>query len=154
MEIRNMIAEDIPQVAEIEKNSFSQPWSVKGFADALELPDTIFLVAEESVANSCGDTCRVVLGYIGMYVSLDESEITNVAVGKAVRRMGTGRRLVRAAKEAAREQGVRRIVLEVRVSNTSAVALYEEEGFCKLGVRRDLYEFPREDAYIMEVVLC
>lgn len=154
MEIRSMTAEDIPQVVEIEQNSFSQPWSAKGFSDSLGLKDTLFLVAEESVANSCGQVCKVILGYIGMYISFDEGEITNVAVGTAARRLGTGRRLVCAMKSAATERGVGRIVLEVRVSNAAAISLYEKEGFRRLGVRKNFYEFPREDAYIMEVNLC
>lgn len=67
--IRKMQAADVEAVSLIEATVFSQPWSRQGFLEALELKNTIFLAAEEN---------KKILGYAGMYVSLDEGEITNV----------------------------------------------------------------------------
>ena len=135
-----MIVEDCPHVAELEKMIFSQPWSEQGFRDALNMERNIFLVAEED---------GIIYGYIGMYQSLDEGEITNVAVAPGKRNAGTGRLLMQAAMEQAKQQGITRIVLEVRVSNASAIHLYEKCGFVNCGIRKGFYDFPKEDAYIM-----
>lgn len=83
--IRSMRAEDAAKVASLEAEIFSQPWSENAFWDSLCLPDTIFLVAEES---------GVIQGYIGMYLAADEGEITNVAVDPACRRRGIGEGLL------------------------------------------------------------
>ena len=135
-----MTIEDCVRVAELEKAIFSQPWSEQGFREALNMEQNIFLVAEEE-----GTIC----GYIGMYQSLDEGEITNVAVAPEKRNAGVGRMLMQAAMEQAKRQGITRIVLEVRVSNASAIRLYEKCGFVNCGIRRGFYDFPKEDAYIM-----
>lgn len=111
-----------------------------GFFDALALSDTVFLVAEEE---------NRILGYIGMYLSVDEGEITNVAVDPGARRLGVGQALLLQMKREARQRAVGRLVLEVRVSNASAIALYEKNGFSVAGVRKGFYERPKEDAYIM-----
>lgn len=140
MKVRAMIVEDCPHVAELEKMIFSQPWSEQGFRDALNMERNIFLVAEED---------GIIYGYIGMYQSLDEGEITNVAVAPGKRNAGTGRLLMQVAMEQAKQQGITRIVLEVRVSNASAIHLYEKCGFVNCGIRKGFYDFPKEDAYIM-----
>ena len=140
MKVRAMIVEDCPHVAELEKMIFSQPWSEQGFRDALNMEQNIFLVAEEE---------ETICGYIGMYQSLDEGEITNVAVSPEKRNAGVGRMLMQAAMEQAKRQGITRIVLEVRVSNASAIHLYEKCGFVNCGIRKGFYDFPKEDAYIM-----
>lgn len=141
MIIREMSKEDIPEVAAIEKLCFSQPWSERGFEEGLEA-SAIFLVAEENYR---------ILGYIGMYVSAPEGEITNVAVDPEMRSKGTGKALVDAMKQWACDHGVTSIILEVRVSNAVAIHVYERIGFAKLGVRKNFYQFPTEDAFVMEV---
>lgn len=140
IQIRKMCAADVEAVAALEKQIFSQPWSRQGFLDALERMDTIFLVA---------DADGEVAGYIGMYMALDEGEITNVAVAPQMRCRGVGNLLVAALREEAVQRGIVRVILEVRVSNVSAIRLYEKNGFVHSGIRRGFYELPREDAYIM-----
>ena len=142
MIIRRMIPEDVPQVAKIESASFSMPWSEKSFLDSLEREDTVFLVCVEE---------EQVAGYIGMYISFDEGEITNVAVDSAYRQKGYGYQLMEAARTEAKHRGVLSIFLEVRVSNVPAIALYKKMGFEKLGIRKNFYEHPIEDAIIMKV---
>lgn len=140
IEIRAMQVEDTEVVAKLEKEIFSQPWSRQGFIDSLNMGNTVFLVAEEE---------KRILGYIGMYVAVDEGEITNVAVAADARCRGVGGMLVDAMKAEAKQRKLERIVLEVRVSNQSAIRLYEQKGFQNCGVRKGFYDFPKEDAYIM-----
>ncbi len=141
MLIREMTVKDISQVVEIENACFSLPWSEKSFQESIIREDTLFLVSEEQVS--------IITGYIGMYISYDEGSITNVAVSPEYRKKGFGEALVSAAKEKAREKQVEKIFLEVRVSNSPAIALYKKMGFENLGVRKNFYDHPREDAYIM-----
>ena len=123
--IRSMTAEDVAKVASLEAEIFSQPWSENAFLDSLCLPDTIFLVAEES---------GVIQGYIGMYLAADEGEITNVAVNPACRRRGIGEGLLTEMKKRAADHKIARIVLEVRVSNEGAIRVYEKQGFSSVGI--------------------
>lgn len=138
--VRTMTAQDCGKTAALEKQIFSQPWSEQGFLDAISGGQNIFLVAEED-----GEIC----GYVGMYQSLDEGEITNVAVSTERRNAGIGWTLMQAALEEAKGHGIVQIVLEVRVSNAPAIHLYEKCGFVNCGIRKGFYDFPKEDAYIM-----
>ena len=138
--IREMQVKDADAVSRLEAQIFSQPWSRQGFVDSLNLGNTIFLVAEEEDR---------ILGYIGMYFTMDEGEITNVAVNPLKRCHGVGGMLIDAMKREAEQRALARIVLEVRVSNQSAIRLYERSGFVNWGVRKGFYDLPKEDAYIM-----
>ena len=140
MIIRPMEPEDADSVAQIEKDSFTQPWSRQGFLDAMRLPENIMLVAQED-----GE----ILGYQCTYVSFDEGELTNIAVKKSARGKGVGAHLIRCLQEKAKESGVERIVLEARVTNEAAISLYQKMGFVNLGIRKNLYEHPVEDGVIM-----
>lgn len=138
MRIRQMTAEDILAVAQIEKECFSQPWSEQGFLDGMK--DAIFFVAEDPQ----------IVGYIGMYRMPPEGEITNVAVTQKMRGKGYGRELLLTMQRWAAEHEIDRIILEVRSKNEPAIQLYRTYGFEKIGVRKNFYQFPREDADIME----
>ena len=140
IKVRRMLAEDAEEVSRIEAAVFSQPWSRQGFLDAIAMEDTVFLVAEEE---------GQILGYVGMYVSLDEGEITNVAVSPEARRKGVGQSLLETLKQEAEARQLAQIVLEVRVSNEPAIRLYQRNGFENVGLRKGFYEKPKEDAYIM-----
>lgn len=141
MRIRQMTEKDVPTVALIERDCFSEPWSEQGFLDGMD-NFTVFFAAEDDRGN--------VVGYIGMYLMKPEGEITNVAVAKEVRGRGIGAALVAAMQQWAAEHGIERIVLEVRVSNAPAIHVYEEKGFITIGVRKNFYRLPTEDASIME----
>lgn len=144
MLIREMTFADIPSAVDIETQCFSLPWSEKSFQDSITREDTLFLVCEDE---------GTVTGYIGMYISFDEGSITNVAVSPNYRKKGYGESLVHMTKEKAKEKQVQRIFLEVRVSNVPAISLYEKMGFENLGIRKNFYEHPKEDAYIMSCEL-
>ena len=142
MLIRRMTVEDIPSVVEIEKQCFSLPWSAKSFEDSISREDTVFLVCEDNAA---------IAGYMGLYLSFDEANVTNVAVSPSFRKKGYGEALVAVAKATAKEAGAESIFLEVRVSNEAAISLYKKQGFEELGIRKKFYEHPVEDAIIMKV---
>ena len=140
MTIREMTALDVEAVAQLEADIFSMPWSEQGFADTLCREDILFLVAYEK---------EQLLGYVGVYCTAEEGEITNVAVTPSARRGGVGRALLRELIKKLAQSGIYRIVLEVRVSNEPAIRLYEQEGFAVVGTRKNFYEKPTEDAYVM-----
>lgn len=140
LRIRRMEERDVQQVAAIEAESFSLPWSEQAFRDSLAMYHTIFLVA---------DLEGRIAGYCGCYQSLEEAEITNVAVKQELRGKGIARELLQELFRVGTAQGVFAYTLEVRVSNTPAIHLYESLGFENVGIRRDFYEKPTEDAMIM-----
>ena len=145
VQIRPMSPADIPTVAALERQSFSEPWSEHGFEDALLGQQNIFLVAEPEDDR--------IAGYIGLYGSFDEGDITNVAVDPSFRGRGIGTLLVNAVKEMAVRQGIRNIFLEVRESNGAARTLYSRSGFEPCGRRKDFYREPTEDAILMQISL-
>ena len=120
MTIESMTVDDISQVAEIERQIFSIPWSEKAFRNSMESDNTIYIVAKEN---------NNVAGYAGMYLSFEEGNITNVAVNPLSRRKGIGEKIVRDILNRAYEKGVRDVFLEVRETNSVAIALYEKIGF-------------------------
>lgn len=140
MTIESMTVDDIAQVAEIERQIFSIPWSEKAFRDSMESDNTIYIVAKEN---------DNVAGYAGMYLSFEEGNITNVAVNPLRRRKGIGEKIVRDILNRAYEKGVRDVFLEVRETNSVAIALYEKIGFKEEGIRKNFYDKPRENALIM-----
>ncbi|MCF2642977.1 MAG: ribosomal protein S18-alanine N-acetyltransferase [Lachnospiraceae bacterium] len=140
LEIKRMTKEHLTSVAEIEAEVFSVPWTRQGFADTLTMENVIFLVAEEE---------GTVVGYCGIYLAADEGEITNVAVSPFRRRKGIADRLLGNLLEQAKKRGIIRFVLEVRCSNEPAISLYEKYGFKIQGIRKNFYDKPQEDAYVM-----
>ncbi len=140
MQIRFMEQRDVPQVEDIEKETFSQPWSARAFLDTLVREDTFYLVAE--------DAGRIV-GYCGLWQSLDEGEIPNVAVKKDFWHKGIGYKMLEALFSEGGKRGITAYTLEVRAGNKNAIALYEKAGFQSVGVRPGFYDQPKEDAVIM-----
>ncbi len=138
--VRPMEEQDLSQVAAIEQEAFSTPWSLQSFRDSLGLPHAIFLIAEYE-----GE----IAGYCGCYQSIEEGEITNVAVKRDFRRRGIARTLLEKLFRECRSRGIGSILLEVRAGNRAAIGLYESLGFEQAGIRRNFYEKPREDAVIM-----
>ena len=140
MEIRKMTDREVPQVAELEKLCFSQPWSEKSVAGELDNPLALWLVAME------GDRLA---GDVGSQTVMDETDMMNLAVAPQFRRQGVGKALVNALVASLKELGSRCLTLEVRDSNGPARALYAKLGFAEVGRRRGYYRDPREDALIL-----
>lgn len=147
MEIRPANPSDLEAVAKIEKTSILQPWSMRCFAEALQSPNVIFLVAEEEDAEA--EQNRTVVGYCVLYIASDEGEIPSIAVKKEFRRRGIAKKLLLDAAKHAGEKGVKTIFLEVRKSNLTAKGLYEDVGFQTDGERSRFYQNPVEDAWVM-----
>ena len=130
----------VPQIAELERECFSTPWSEAMLTEALFDPQASFIVAE---AEDGG-----VLGYAGLQVVLDEGYIDNIAVEPAARRHGVADELLDVFCRFG-EVHLAFLTLEVRSSNEPAIALYRKHGFEEAGRRKDYYTKPTEDAVIM-----
>ena len=140
IQIREMQWDDLDQVMEIEHACFTVPWTETGFFTFLLRDDTLFFVAEEE---------EKIYGYCGVVMVMDEGDITNVAVEASMRSQGIGKMLLNKLFEETANRGVKKIFLEVRESNESAIHLYEKMGFVVTGRRKNYYEVPREDAILM-----
>lgn len=141
MVLRPMTREDLDAVCALEKQCFSVPWSRESMEKELrENVQAHYLVAEVSGA---------VAGYAGFWQVLDEGHIMNIAVAPEHRGHGLGEALMREMLRQGNGLGIIYWTLEVRVSNTAAVRLYEKVGFTSAGIRPGYYEKPKEDARIM-----
>ena len=140
MTIQTMTNAHVAQIAGLEKLCFSDPWSEKSVASELDNGLSLWLVALE------GET---VAGYVGSQTVLDETDMMNIAVHPDFRRRGIAQALVESLVKQLRQRGSRCLTLEVRASNSPAIALYEKLGFQKIGRRKNYYRNPREDALIL-----
>ena len=141
MLIRKMTLADVDRVSELEAANFSMPWSKESFCEILNNSDALYMVATQD---------DEVIGTCGIITAVGEGDICNVVVDERFRGNGIGYSLVKAVMEsAAKEKGVNAFTLEVRVSNLSAIGLYEKLGFKSVGVRPKFYQKPVEDAMIM-----
>ncbi|MCI8414591.1 MAG: ribosomal protein S18-alanine N-acetyltransferase [Ruminiclostridium sp.] len=127
-------------VAELERMCFTTPWSEAMLEEELYNDTASFIVAEGEDGS--------VLGYAGLHAVLDEGYIDNVAVRPDCRRQGIADRLLDVFCRFG-AANLSFLTLEVRPSNTAAVALYEKHGFAEAGRRRDYYENPKEDALLL-----
>ena len=127
-------------VAALERQCFSTPWNEAMLQEELYNDTACFIVAEGADGE--------VLGYAGLHVVLNEGYIDNVAVRPACRRQGIAHRLLNAFCRFGQEH-LAFLTLEVRPSNTAAVALYTKHGFQEVGRRKDYYDNPVEDALLL-----
>lgn len=146
IQIAPMGPEHIGAVAALERECFSNPWSIESLAGELENPLAVYCVAGEVGGTELA-------GYAGMHHIIDEGHITNIAVGAPWRRRGVASRLLRALLDYAEQRGLRLLTLEVRPSNLPAITLYEAFGFRHAGTRRNYYRSPLEDALILTKML-
>jgi ribosomal-protein-alanine N-acetyltransferase len=140
MIIEKMNATHVSQIAELEKLCFSDPWSEKSIETELSCRLSVWLVALEG---------EQVVGYVGSQTVIDESDMMNIAVHPDFRRRGIAEALVAELEAALRQRGSRALTLEVRDSNAPAIALYEKLGFAQVGLRKNYYRNPKEDARIL-----
>lgn len=140
LKISPMVHSHIDGVALIEKECFSTPWTKDGIESELSNENARFFVAEYM-----GETA----GYLGMHIVLDECYIANVAVREKFRRKGIADKLLSVGEEKAKEESCAFISLEVRVSNEKAIALYKKRGYNEVGIRKNFYSDPTENALIM-----
>jgi ribosomal-protein-alanine N-acetyltransferase len=137
--------DDLPAIAAIEREAFSDPWSDRSFREALAHPSIYFVAAR-------GDAGEV-LGYVVAWFVADEGQIANLAVAPSGWGVGIGRSLLDAALREAVLRKATEVYLEVRDSNERARRLYRSRGFEEVGRRRGYYRRPVEDAIVLRRTL-
>lgn len=140
--IRRAEKRDVPLIYTIGRECFSDPWREETVRHDLAREGALYLVAE---------TGGKVLGYACYWYVLDEAQLVNIGVTPRARRQGIAESLVREGLIEAKAQGMTSMYLEVRVSNLPAQALYRKFGFAVKALRKQVYEDPLEDGYIMAV---
>jgi len=136
---------DLGEVVRIENAVYTHPWTRQNFSDSLD----------------AGYVCRVarldgqLIGYFVISVAAGEAHLLNLSVAARAQRQGHGRALLEEIVALARSFGAERLFLEVRPSNSPAIALYSSAGFEQLAVRRGYYPAHggREDALIFSLRL-
>ena len=131
---------DIPKIAELEKQCFSDPWPEESFEGSIDSPFFYGILFEEA-GQVCAYACEMVV--------FEDAEILNVAVAPSFRRQGLGVKLLLALEAYAKAHGAERLLLEVREGNVSARGLYEKQGFSSFGIRKNYYE-DGENAVVMQ----
>ena len=137
--IRNAVAADAPAIAAIEAVCFSSPWSLAQIEDEIGKGNALFFVAE-----SGGSVC----GYVSAEDICGECYMNNLAVSVEYRRRGIADTLMRTLTDAVKSRGCEFLTLEVREGNVPARKLYETFGFSLVGVRKNFYDMPKENACI------
>ena len=162
---------DIPQVVEVERESFPTTWPPTAYRRELGNKFARYLVLIDSAeqlapveaprprpslfgflrrtAPEPPPTTERIVGYVGMWLMVDQAHIVAIAVRERYRRQGLGEALLVQAIEEAQDNNADSLTLEVRRSNESAQALYEKYHFLKVGVRKRYYSDNHEDALIM-----
>ena len=135
-----MREEDIDEILDISSLSFSVCWSRDSYIQELTNSIAKYLVAK--IDNK-------VVGFVGTWIILDESDITNIAIHPSYRKQGIASKLLEALLNYCKSQGCTSHTLEVRSSNEAAKALYEKYNFKEDGIRKGYYEDNKEDAIIM-----
>ena len=142
LELRKLELRDLSAIERIERESYPTPWSRSMFAGEIAKPSSLSLGAFDPETES-------LVGYLVISRYVDAWHVMNLAVTDAYRRRGVARTLLDRLFEVTAADERRGYTLEVRVSNRSAIRLYEGLGFVARGVRRGYYTDNREDALIM-----
>ena len=146
MEVRELKAEHIDMVAELEELCFAHPLSKNNLG--MLLPGGIgngFVIVD--------DAKGVAAAYGGIICVLDEGQILNIATHPEYRRRGFGRKIMDTIFAHAKANGIAFITLEVRESNEAAISLYQSVGFYNVGRLKGYYDSPKEDGLILKVDL-
>jgi [ribosomal protein S18]-alanine N-acetyltransferase len=169
--LRPMALADLPQIAEIEADSFPSAWPSSAYKREMERNNLArYVVAirrdppraeaprgwrwpldhlRRLFGRERAPAAEYVAGFLGVWFMVDETHIVTVAVRPSERRQGVGELLLLAAFDLSREREIPALTLEVRASNAAAQALYEKYGFKRLGIRKRYYTDNNEDAVIM-----
>jgi ribosomal-protein-alanine N-acetyltransferase len=142
--IRPASLADVPALAELERQCFSDPWTAAGIQETIQY--------ETARAFVAGEEDKLV-GYVLARISGEEGEILDLAVLPDKRRRGIGSSLLQAVRQEMEAAGVRELFLEVRESNAAAIALYRTQGFLPVGMRTRYYRNPPEDALVLRTAL-
>lgn len=142
---RQMTAEDLPKVMEIERSSYEFPWTEGIFHDCMRFGYSSWVIEID----------RDIVGYAVMSLAVQECHILNICVDPKQQGQGIGRRLLVELLSIAQSRKADTVFLEVRATNVHALSLYFSEGFNEIGTRKDYYpaHFGREDAVILAKTL-
>lgn len=140
MEYLIMSQAHVSQVAALEAECFSAPWSENAISGELINPLSLWVVAVDG---------KTVAGYVGSQSVLGEADMMNIAVCSEYRRRGIGERLIQELICRLKANDVHNLTLEVRASNDSAISLYRKLDFQQVGRRPNYYAKPKEDALIL-----
>ncbi|PAV27685.1 ribosomal-protein-alanine N-acetyltransferase [Virgibacillus profundi] len=143
--IRKMELADVDQVMEVEKASFTTPWTIDIFYQEIVDNDHAYYFVIELDEK--------IVGYVGTWIILDDAQITNIAILPRFRGHKLGEKLFRYTIQQAMLMGVTRLSLEVRISNIPAQGLYSKFGLVPGGIRKNYYTDNQEDALVMWVNL-
>ncbi len=150
LSLRPMKTDDLDAIMQIEPTIYSHPWTRGNFSDSLNSGYSAWVLESE----------REMIGYALMMLVMDEAHLLNLSIGKHRQKQGLGRYLLEHMMTIAKRHKAANMFLEVRPSNISAIALYENMGFCEISVRRGYYpadpktsETGREDAVLMGLAL-
>ncbi len=144
-QFRPMTEADLSAIMEIEPHIYSHPWSRGNFSDSLASGYSAWVLLDGAA----------IIGYSLMMLVLDEAHLLNLSIAKAYQKQGLGRLLLEHMIIVAKRHNAANMFLEVRPSNISAIALYENIGFNEMAVRRGYYpaQNGREDAVLMGLAL-
>lgn len=137
--------EHLDDILCIEEECFSLPWTREQLEKQLDEDRYVFLAAE--------DEAGAAVGYVGLMYVLDEGYISNVAVTLSHRREGIADMLLSELYKKAREKKLSFLTLEARLGNIAAQSLYKKHGYTQVGLRKNFYDKPREDAVLMTCYL-
>ena len=140
IEVIRASEDQLGAILTIENASFTCPWSEESFRDAFA-SENVTIYAAERDGLLVGFSCMLVIG--------EEAEVLNIASAPASRRTGVGQSLLSQMLRDAAQRGVTAVYLEVRDANAAARALYRKNGFSEIGIRRNYYIKPRENAILM-----
>jgi [ribosomal protein S18]-alanine N-acetyltransferase len=144
VELRRLVLDDLEEIDEIERRAYPTPWSRSMFAGELAKPTSICLGAFEAEGEE-----GALVGYLIVSRYVDAWHVMNIADDPPHRKRGIATMLLERLFELTADDARRGYTLEVRVSNATAIALYERLGFTARGLRRGYYTDNREDALIM-----
>ncbi|MUH01289.1 ribosomal-protein-alanine N-acetyltransferase [Scytonema sp. UIC 10036] len=143
LEIRALTSADLDEMLDLDRVCFGGLWTLQGYQRELDSPNSelLGLFSPHSVAKLLGMGC--------FWSILDEAHITILAVHPQYQRQGLGQALLYSLLKLARDRSLERATLEVRASNSAAIALYQKFGFQTAGLRRRYYKDNDEDALIL-----
>ena len=145
LSLRPMQTDDLDAVMQIEPTIYSHPWTRGNFSDSLNSGYSAWVLEENDA----------MIGYALLMLVMDEAHLLNLSIAKPQQKRGLGRYLLEHMLNIAKNHKVTNMFLEVRPSNVSAIALYENMGFSEMAVRRGYYPAKegREDAVLMGLAL-
>ena len=150
VQLRPMQMADLDAIMAIEPTIYSHPWTRGNFSDSLNTGYSAWVL----------ESNQIIIGYALLMMMIDEAHLLNLSVAKNHQKQGLGRYLLEHMLQIANNHRATNVFLEVRPSNVSAIALYENMGFCEMAIRRayypadpKLFKNGREDAVLMGLAL-